>query len=169
MREIKVLFYLVCGCMLCGCVKRVTMPLCQAIALKSYAPGAPVAPGTVVNAFLAQQAGKEDIKLNVLSPVAVEVSGRKRKVVRLERNYPFLLCAFYGQADSTDYAKTYTTCMQSAPAWEQIIQSSKPDNLILPATNYAYSCIQNTIAPQAAPLTGGAIQSIPNSTHEPQQ
>lgn len=130
------------------------MPLCAAVALKSYAPGAPPAPGTVVNAFLTQQATKEDVELNILSPVAVELSGRKWKVKRLEQKYPFFLCAFYDPAAPIDYAQIYTTCMQSTQNWAQIVQSSKPEDLLLPRTNYANVCVQGAVAaPHSAALS----------------
>jgi hypothetical protein len=157
MRESRVLFSLLCCCMLCGCVKRVTMPLCPAVALKSYAPGATPTPGTVVNEFLARQATQEDVKLNVLSPVAVELSGRKQKVERIEQRYPFFLCAFYDPGAPTDYAEIYTTCMQSVPDWVQIVQSRKPDDLLLPRTNYANVCVQGAPAPRSALSAGGAV------------
>jgi hypothetical protein len=156
MHERKVLYSLLCCCMLCGCMRRVTMPLCAAVALKSYAPGVPPAPGTVVNAFLAQQATKGDVKLNVLSPVAVELAGRKRDVRRLEQNYRFFLCAFYDPRAPTDYAQIYTTCLKSAPMWTQIVQSSKPEDLLLPRTNYANVCVQGASASGSA-LSGDGV------------
>lgn len=157
MRDSKVLFSLICCCMLCGCMKRVTMPLCPAVALKSYAPGASPAPGALVNEFLARQATQEGVKLNVLSPVAVELSGRKRKVERMEQKYPFFLCAFYDPGAPTDYAQIYTTCMQSAPDWVQIVQSRKPEDLLLPRTNYADVCVQGAAAPRSTLPAGGGV------------
>ena len=140
-------------CVFSGCVRRVTMPLCPAVALKSFAPGIPAAPGTVVNAFLTQQTTKDEINLNVLSPVAAEFSGKKRDVVHLEQRYPLLLCAFYDPGAPIDYAQVYTTCMQSVPVWTQILQSGKPEDLLLPKTKYADVCVTGVGTHAAQPLT----------------
>ncbi len=155
MGQRRYLFLLICSCALSGCVRRVTVPLCPAIALKSYPPGVTVAPGEVVNAFLTQEATKEKLQLNVLSPVAVEISGRSRKVEHIEQKYPFVLCAFYDPGAVTDYADRYIKCMQSAPGWVQTVQSNKPEDLLLPRSNYANVCVQGADARSVAPPAGG--------------
>jgi hypothetical protein len=120
------------------------MPLCAAVALKSYPPGVAVPPGTVVNKFLADQAESHRVKLSVLSPVAANLSGAKRHVDHLVRDYPFMLCAFYDPGQATEYKNIYTACMQSVPLWIDIVQGQmpeRPENLLLDRTNYGPVCV----------------------------
>ena len=127
---------------LCGCARTVRMPLCQAVAQRSLAPGVNVPTDMVVNAYLKQEAELRGVKIDVLSPVAAELSGRKERVRHVEQNYPLLLCAFFDPGAPVDYANIYTTCVQSTPEWIQIIQSKQPDDLLLPRTKYASVCVK---------------------------
>jgi hypothetical protein len=126
----------------CGCVQRARVPLCEAVAQKSLAPGTVPPPGMVVNAYLAQAATVKHVKIEVLSPVAADISGPKWSVRRIEKSYPFLLCAFYDPGAPVEYAQIYTTCMQSTPEWIQIVRSQQPEDLLLPRTNYASVCVK---------------------------
>jgi hypothetical protein len=129
-------------CLLGGCSQRVRLPLCHAVAQKSLAPGVPVPADMVVNAYLKDEAAKREIQINVLSPVAAELSGRKGRVHRIEQNYPLLLCAFFDPSAPVEYSQIYTSCVQSTPDWIQIVQSQKPEDLLLPKTHYASVCVK---------------------------
>jgi hypothetical protein len=126
----------------CGCTQTIRMPLCHAVAQRSLAPGAPVPTDMVVNAYLKQEASNKGVEIDVLSPVAAEFSGRKGRVRRIQQNYPLLLCAFFDSGAPVEYSQIYSTCIQSAPGWIQIIQSQKPEDLLLPRTNYASVCVK---------------------------
>lgn len=124
-------------------MRRVVMPLCPAVALKSYPPGTSPPAGTVVNKFLTDRATARKVQIDVLSPVAAELSGHRTRVDRIVKDYPLLVCAFFDPDNPTDYKELYTTCMSSVITWAMIVQEQPPEkreNLLLDRTNYGRVC-----------------------------
>jgi hypothetical protein len=125
---------------LCSCAKRVRVALCPAVAVLSYPSGAS-SQVTVANRYLLERAAKEKVSVNVLSPVAADLIGRKTHLQRLETDYGFLVCAFMDPGRPNDYQNIYTTCMQNAGVWTAEVRSRTPENLLLPRTHYADVCV----------------------------
>jgi len=116
---------------------RVKLPLCPKLAQLSYTPPSTTA---VVNKYLTDAVQGKDITLTPLSPFAVELRGEQHDVESITRNYGFFLCAFDPkQIPNVD--AVYQQCMANAATWTTIVQSDKPDELMLSNTHYVGVCV----------------------------
>lgn len=116
----------------------VRVPLCPKLAAVSYTPAQPDA---IVNKFMAEQAQLRKITIKPLSPFVAEVSGKKSQIKWFVNNYQFMACAFDREQVIADET-TYTTCTQYAPSWIDIVQSEKPEDLMLEGTHFVGVCVR---------------------------
>lgn len=117
----------------------VRVPLCPKLAVQSYSN--PAMPEAVVNKYAAAQAQAKKLTITPLSSFVAEVSGDKKKVKWFEENYIFMVCAF-DSAQVPNDEQVYITCTQYARRWIDIVQSAKPEDLMLQETHFASVCAQ---------------------------
>jgi hypothetical protein len=124
-----------CAASFCGCAS-VRLPLCQDLARTTY--NKPVE-GNEVSRYTRDVAERWRLDLTLLSPFAMRVTGDVWNVNRFQAEYPFLVCGFDPVHVLIPH-DTYLRCMQHAPDWIVIVQSDKPENLMVTQTLYEATC-----------------------------
>ena len=127
-----------------GCVAT-KLPLCPQVAQLSYPRGA--APSDV-NRFVSDRARERRVRVTPLSTFVAEFRGYVGDVRWLERNYRTLLCAF-DSSQVVDDGRLYGACMSNASGWIAVVQSARPEYLMLDKTFFKDTCALPT-APDAA-------------------
>jgi hypothetical protein len=122
---------------LTGCASA-RLPLCPKIAAVSFQGGART--GAVVNNYLAAQGNERNVKISPISAFAATFHGSVFSIAWFQGNYAFMLCAF-DPKQVVNYEAVYLSCMSHAPEWVKIVQSSKPEDLMVTQTHYADVCI----------------------------
>lgn len=122
-----------------ACTSARRFPLCPELATKSY-PAPPPA-GTVLNKYIAEQAAERKVRISILSPFAMVLTGRTGQISWFDKHYPFLLCSFDPANVILDDA-TYLTCMTNAERWVQIVRSEEPEDLMLADSHYSRVCVR---------------------------
>lgn len=82
-----------------------------------------------------------NISITVLSSTVIELKGSIKQMKWLQNNYHILMCDF----DQTKVAldeSTYISCMSNAKDWIKIVQSNRPDTLMIDQTKYCPNCCQ---------------------------
>jgi hypothetical protein len=87
-------------------------------------------------------AKKRHIEITVLSDNVAEFTGPKKDIKWLEDNYPFLMCDF-DQSAGTLGRQEYVSCISHAKVWIRLVQSRKPEQLMLDSTIYCQNCLPN--------------------------
>jgi len=118
-----------------GCAT-VRLPLCPAIAEASYQSGGR---GKIINMYVSQSAVERNVVIRPLSSFAADFTGGYPDIKWLSNNYPFILCAFDARQVVHD-RDVYISCMQHSPSWIAIVQSSKPEDLMLRETLFRENC-----------------------------
>lgn len=113
-----------------GCATTTKLPLCPAIAEKSYGAGGG---GKTVNYFTKQAADSRKIEIVELSAFVAEMKGSANDVDWLSQRYPHFMCAFLPRLEVNDQ-QVYTTCMRRASEWIKSVQSAQPETLFLPSS-----------------------------------
>lgn len=137
-RFLKFALLIVCLVHVIGCAS-IKRPLCPTLALQSYAP--PVPAEHSLNNYLAQEASKRGIKVSVLSPFEVELSGGAHQISWFKKNYPSLMCGF-NPIGVPQREVEYTTCMLYIDSWTKIVNSKTPGDLMLDQSHYPGVCTQ---------------------------
>jgi hypothetical protein len=101
----------------------------------------PSVPSAVINRFAAEQAQLRKITIRTLSPFTAEISGKKSQVNWFVKNYHFMACAF-DRAQVIDDENVYMTCLENAPSWIDIVQSGRPEDLMLDGTHFVGICVR---------------------------
>jgi hypothetical protein len=113
------------------------VPLCPAIAELSY-PNAKK-DGALINYFLAGEAKRQNISVEILSSFSARLRGGRDKVSSVVSNYPRLVCAFNQNLEPND-SSTYTSCMAHAKEWIEIVEKA-PEELMLSNTLFKENCV----------------------------
>lgn len=127
------------GIALLAACATVRVPLCPAIAEKSYPD---IRLGEPVNRYLALNALDRNVRITVLAPVAAELSGGVSDIRWITRNYPWMLCAFDSNHVTDDQA-TFGSCMSHASRWMEIVNGQSTwAVLMVGQTLYAENCMK---------------------------
>ncbi|MDY1010351.1 hypothetical protein [Sphingomonas sp. CFBP9019] len=119
-----------------GCMTSARLPLCPAIAHKSYAASEVV---TDINRFAVSVAKRKDISIIQMSPFIMQVSGLRDNVKWYVESYPNMLCSFhYDQVK--DAKRTFLSCMSNAPKWIHYVQTRRGAELMTDETLYQSNC-----------------------------
>lgn len=118
-----------------GCASA-RLPLCPKVA--HFGMGVPLSD---VNRHLEQRLPARHIKVEPLSAFAAEFRGRFFDIHWLRQNYAFMLCAF-NPKDVIEDEAFYNVCMANAPRWMEIVNSKRPEELLLSTTHYADTCVE---------------------------
>lgn len=120
----------------CGGCATARLPLCPAIAARSYPPNAEASD---VNWYTKQQAQRLRISISPVSAFAADFRGKVGSVRWLQRNYRFMLCAFDPRQELNDRSQ-YLSCMSHAKVWIDRTQSEKPEHLMLEEVMFHENC-----------------------------
>jgi hypothetical protein len=121
--------------LLSGCAST-RLPLCPSIAAKSYPAGHS---SSDVNWYTREQATRLGISISPVSAFAADFRGADWDVRWLQRNYPFMLCAFDPRQE-VNVRSTYISCMRHAEEWIRRTQSKVPEDLMLEGVMFHENC-----------------------------
>ncbi len=96
-----------------------------------------------VSDYTVEAAKKMGVNLTVLSPFVMTVHGFTPYVNKFQSDYPFLVCGFDPSRVVVPY-ETYLRCMDHVNDWVRIVGSEKPEDLMLPGTEYEATCASGT-------------------------
>ncbi len=94
-----------------------------------------------ISSTLLKVCNERNISITVLSSTIVELRGSVRQMKWIQNNYHILVCDFDQTKVSLDES-TYISCMSHAKDWIKIVQSSRPDTLMIDQTKYCPNCCE---------------------------
>lgn len=124
-----------CALFLWGCASA-RLPLCEDLARTTYDSSVE---GNEVSKYTRKVAEHRHLDLTVLSPFVMIVTGEQWKVERFQAEYPFMVCGFAPEHVTIPH-DTYLRCMDHVAQWITIVQSDKPEDLMLQGTEYEPVC-----------------------------
>lgn len=92
-----------------------------------------------VSTTLLRVCNEHHISITVLSSTIIELRGSIKQMKWLQENYHILMCDFDQSEVSLDES-TFTSCMSNAKDWIKIVQSNRPDTLMIDQTKFCANC-----------------------------
>ena len=127
-----------CGCLLVTACTTIRVPLCPDIAKVSYGQGEQVSD---VNRYAVIGANRTGVAIAPLSSFTAEASGFFANVNTFNQDYKFMVCAFEpDRVLSSDTSDIYINCMSKADNWATIVNSNKPEDLMLEESLFRPTC-----------------------------
>jgi hypothetical protein len=121
-----------------GCAT-VKVPLCPAIAWRSYPDGST---SSNVNYFVQVQAKERNVEVNQISAFTARLSGSSTDIKWFDENYREMLCSFDHrlgpQVPLPD--DIYLGCMTHADTWKEIVRSASPERLATDNSQFMSYC-----------------------------
>lgn len=126
---------------LLGCASA-KLPLCSKIADYSYInPNSLPGKERYLNFHLMERLKSSRIKINITSPFSAEFSGSVSSIRDLESDYAELICAF-DPANVPNDASLFSSCMNHADEWIELVQAGKIEDLFLDQYRYKPNCVE---------------------------
>jgi hypothetical protein len=94
-----------------------------------------------ISTTLLKVCNERKISITVLSSTIIELRGSIRQMKWLQNNYHILMCDFDQTKISLDES-TYTSCMSNAKDWIKIVQTNRPDSLMIDRTIFCPNCCE---------------------------
>ena len=122
---------------LSGCTSSIQVPLCGDLARTTYRT-VPVE-SSEISSYTRSVAADLNLKLEILSPFVMRVSGLDSRVAKFMEDYPTMLCGF-DPVQVTVPHDTYLSCTSHAKKWIDVVQAGKPEDLMLQNMIYEPIC-----------------------------
>ena len=122
---------------LSGCTSSVQVPLCGDLARTTYR-NVPVE-NSEISSYTRSVANDLKLKLEILSPFVMRVSGIDSNLTKFMEDYPVMLCGF-DPVKVTVPHNTYLSCTSHAKKWISVVQSGSSQDLMLQDMIYEPLC-----------------------------